>query len=178
MTTRCVPLSALTPSPFNPREIDDAALRGLGASIERFGLVQPIIWNERTGHVIGGHQRLKILQAEDATETDVVVLDLSATEEKALCLALNNPFTQGRFTEAIGAILSELQAQDPETAEALRFGDLMSEMAPPTSTDDGFDSGEPAERFAILVDVATEEDQHRLLTRFQKEGLRCKAYIL
>ena len=37
---------------YNPRRISDEAKEGLRASMERFGLVQPIIWNRRTERVV------------------------------------------------------------------------------------------------------------------------------
>ena len=33
----------------------------LKRSIAEFGFVEPVVWNERTGFVVGGHQRLKVL---------------------------------------------------------------------------------------------------------------------
>jgi hypothetical protein len=57
--------------------------------MDQFGYVDPVIWNERTGNVVGGHQRLKILIASGAEEIEVSVVDLSPTEEKALNVALN-----------------------------------------------------------------------------------------
>ena len=55
-------LADLTPAEYNPRTISAEAMAGLSASMERFGLVQPIIWNRRTERVVGGHQRLKVLE--------------------------------------------------------------------------------------------------------------------
>ena len=49
-------LSDLSPAPYNPRTITADALDGLRHSVERFGLVEPVIWNRQTGHVVGGHQ--------------------------------------------------------------------------------------------------------------------------
>lgn len=59
-------LADLEPAPYNPREIDAAALAGLSASIDRFGLVQLIVVNKTTARVVGGHQRLKVLLARGA----------------------------------------------------------------------------------------------------------------
>ena len=74
----------LTPAEYNPRKISDEAMQGLTASIERFGLVQPVIWNVRTERVVGGHQRLKALEAQGITETDVIVVDLPPSESTSL----------------------------------------------------------------------------------------------
>ena len=46
----------------------------LKRSIAEFGFVEPVVWNERTGFVVGGHQRLKVLLDMGVTEIDCVVL--------------------------------------------------------------------------------------------------------
>ena len=48
----------------NPREIDDKSMTALMKSMERFGYVEPIVWNERTKRIVGGHQRMKALIAK------------------------------------------------------------------------------------------------------------------
>ena len=58
-------------------------------SIETFGNVEPIVWNERTGHIVGGHQRLAVLQHLGYTSAEVSVVDLDEKEEKLLNVALN-----------------------------------------------------------------------------------------
>ncbi|GHU82477.1 adenine methyltransferase [Clostridia bacterium] len=87
-----IPLEKLNPAAYNPRkdlQPGDAEYEKLLASIEEFGYVDPIIWNERTGNVVGGHQRLKILIHLGYTAIDVVVVDLDELREKALNVALN-----------------------------------------------------------------------------------------
>ncbi|GMA49339.1 methyltransferase [Alicyclobacillus contaminans] len=92
MRLETVKLENLIPAEYNPR-IDlrpgDPEYENLRRSIEEFGMVEPIVWNQRTGRVVGGHQRLKVLVEMGVTETEVVVVDLDDTKEKALNLALN-----------------------------------------------------------------------------------------
>lgn len=123
-----MPLADLSPAPYNPRQISEEALAGLRASLERFGTVQPVIWNRQTGHVVGGHQRIKALQEMGDTETDVVVVDLPEIEEKALNVALNNPAIAGEFTVDIHALIAELTGELPDLAAALRLPDLSKLM--------------------------------------------------
>lgn len=92
--------------------------------MKRFGLVQPIIWNQRTGHVVGGHQRVKALEAQGATEADVVVVDLEPADEKALNLALNSAAIQGEWTQDALTMLAELAGSMPDLSESLMFPDL------------------------------------------------------
>ncbi len=117
-------LADLVPAPFNPRTISDGALAGLGESIGRFGLVQPIIVNSRTGHVVGGHQRLKVLEARGVEATDVIVIDVEEAEEKALNLALNSPQISGEWTADALGLLDEVVGALPELGEALLLGGL------------------------------------------------------
>jgi DNA modification methylase len=119
-----MPLAELVPAPYNPRAISPEALAGLRGSVERFGLVEPVVWNRRTGRVVGGHQRLKVLQQMGVADTQVVVVDLDEIEEKALNVALNNPAIAGEFTADIHLLLAEINAAMPELGELLRFDDL------------------------------------------------------
>lgn len=54
----------LKPSPYNPRKITDKALAMLGKSMREFGDLSGIIYNRRTGRMIGGHQRIKHLEPD------------------------------------------------------------------------------------------------------------------
>lgn len=92
MEIRRVPVGRLNPAAYNPRKDlspNDPAYKKLARSMGQFGYVEPIVWNERTGNVIGGHQRLKVLMNEGHREIDVSVVNLSETDEKALNVALN-----------------------------------------------------------------------------------------
>jgi ParB-like chromosome segregation protein Spo0J len=93
MLLRSLPLSDLRPAPYNPRvplQPGDPGWEKLRRSLREFDLVQPIVWNSRTGHVVGGHQRLEILRHDGHTQIDCVVVDLPLEREKALNVALNN----------------------------------------------------------------------------------------
>ena len=87
-----MPLDALTPASYNPRKElkqGDPEYEKLKRSIETFGCVEPIVFNERTGRVVGGHQRLTVLKDLGSKEADCVVVDLDDPNEKALSVALN-----------------------------------------------------------------------------------------
>ena len=77
---------------YNPRkdlQPGDAEYEKLKRSILEFGYVEPVIWNKRTGIVVGGHQRLKVMKDLGYTEVDCVIVDLDESKEKALNIALN-----------------------------------------------------------------------------------------
>ncbi len=109
---RILPLAELKPAPYNPRRVlapTSPAYRKLKDSLAEFGLVEPLIWNERTGHVVGGHARLRILKELGFTEVPVSVVRLSEAREKALNVVLNNQEAQSRYDPTkLADLLSEL----------------------------------------------------------------------
>ncbi len=87
-----IPIGQLKPAAYNPRkdlQPGDPEYEKLKRSMQEFGYVEPIVWNKRTGNIVGGHQRYKVLLDMGMREVDCVVVDLDETKEKALNLALN-----------------------------------------------------------------------------------------
>lgn len=107
-----VPTSLINPAPYNPRldlKPRDPDYEKLRRSIDEFGLVEPLVWNRRTGHLVGGHQRFKVLLQQGVTAVDVSVVDLPIEREKALNIALNK--ISGGWDQAkLAALLNELTA--------------------------------------------------------------------
>ena len=92
MEIETISISKINPAVYNPRkdlQPGDPEYEKLKKSLKEFDLVEPLIWNKKSGNLIGGHQRLKILQEQGKTEVDVSVVDLDGAKEKALNLALN-----------------------------------------------------------------------------------------
>lgn len=139
------PVGELNPAAYNPRrelKPGDPEYAKLQRSIEQFGYVDPLIWNERTGNLVGGHQRLNILRHEyHVKEIDVVVVDVDAEHEKALNVALNK--IEGRWDEEqLTKVLSELENSDAIDVELT-----------------GFDLQEIERDFNISVDDLDRHDQ-------------------
>lgn len=92
MKLETIPIDKIKPAAYNPRKDlkpGDPEYEKLKKSITEFDLVEPLVWNKRTGNLVGGHQRLKILIERGDTEVEVSVVDLPENKEKALNLALN-----------------------------------------------------------------------------------------
>lgn len=90
---RMLPIQDLKPAPYNPRiplPPGSSEYRRLERSLCEFSLVQPIVWNERTGHIVSGHQRVQILKNRGEINIPVLVVSLSPEREKALNVTLNN----------------------------------------------------------------------------------------
>ncbi len=92
MRIETIAIQEINPAPYNPRKDlkpGNPEYERLKRSIDTFGCVEPLVWNERSGNLVGGHQRFKVLLARGDTEVDVSVVDLPVEKEKALNIALN-----------------------------------------------------------------------------------------
>lgn len=111
MNIKTLKATELKAAEYNPRkdlQPEDAEYKKLRQSIEEFGYVEPIIWNERTGNVVGGHQRLKVLLEKGQEDIECVVVDLDDKDEKILNVLLNK--VKGRWDIGkLADLLEELQ---------------------------------------------------------------------
>lgn len=118
--------SLIKNAPYNPRLIDDDARKRLQRELKAGGLVEAAVWNKRTGNLVGGHQRLTIL--DDLHEgkpysVPVDVIDCDEKEEKRLNVALNSPDMQGRYDgERFNELVLDLRQQDPGFDVTVEFG--------------------------------------------------------
>ncbi len=164
--------ACLNPAEYNPRrdlKPGDADYEKLRRSIEEFGYVEPIIWNERTGNIIGGHQRFKILVSFGYTEIDCVVLDIDAKREKALNVALNK--ISGEFDiPLLTDLLHDLSGDDFDVSltgfDAAEIADLFEGTDSRQAVEDSFDIDKATEE--ITVPVSRRGDvwqlgEHRLM---------------
>jgi ParB-like chromosome segregation protein Spo0J len=155
LDVRVLPLATLTPAPYNPRlslSPADRRHQKLAASLREFGLVEPLVWNELTGHVVGGHARLSILREMGVTEVPVSVVRLTPERERALNVVLNNLEAQGRYDpEKLADLLTEL-ADLPELAlTGFDARDLAALTLEPAA-----DAPEEAEADAVEVTLTTD----------------------
>lgn len=124
-----VKISDLRPAGYNPRVIPEVNRAGLRASLTEFGMVEQVVWNARSQRVVGGHQRLELLEERGDVTTDVIEVDLDEIREKALNLALNNARTQGQWTAALADVAAAVENGIPDLARALLIPNLREDMA-------------------------------------------------
>ena len=100
---RSVPRSSIALADYNPRVITDHAKKELRKKMRTVGLLAPVIWNETTGKLLSGHQRLSQLDVLEKYQPggdyalDVAVVRLDEKTEKEMNVFLNNPSAQGEF---------------------------------------------------------------------------------
>ena len=88
-----LPLSSIQPGAWNPNEMNEAMLAHLRSSIQRFGLVVPLVvrpLGSRQYESIGGAQRLAILKELGLSEASCVVVTADDAEARLLGQALNH----------------------------------------------------------------------------------------
>lgn len=101
---------------YNPRRISDKNKKTLKNNLKKNGLVQPIIWNERTGNIVGGHQRLKCLDELENNSKfalDVSVVNLDEKQEKEMNIFLNNTNAMGEFdTSMLKDVMKDIDIEN------------------------------------------------------------------
>ncbi|MCP3026618.1 site-specific DNA-methyltransferase [Halobacillus sp. A5] len=149
MQIKEININKINPSEYNPRinlsKVDEEYQK-LKRSIEEFGYIDPLIWNENTGNLVGGHQRFKILMEDQPNKLQVSVVNLPLEKEKTLNIALNK-IEGGWDDEKLQLLLSELNAAEVDVELTGFNGEELDEIlsAVPQDTedteveDDGFD---------------------------------------
>lgn len=170
MRIETLSLGELTPADYNPRkdlQPGDSEYEKLKRSLAEFGYVEPVIWNKTTGHIVGGHQRLKVLADLGFESVDCVVVELDETREKALNIALNK--ISGEWDESkLALLIADLDAADFD-AELTGFDEdeiqaMIGSLDEAEAHDDGFDLDTALEQAAFVEpgDVWT-VGRHRLM---------------
>lgn len=141
-------ITELNPAPYNPRKWSTDATEQLAESIQKYGLVDPILCNQATGReniVIGGHFRLKVAKDLGFKEVPVCYVNIPELEkEKELNLRLNKNLGEWDYS-------------------------LLKEFDESLLTDIGFDS----EEIDDIFDVVTEEKEtFNIQKALEKAGVR------
>ena len=159
MNLKKLPVGLLKPAKYNPRKDlrpGDPAYEKIKRSLHDFGYVDPVIWNEVTGNIVGGHQRYKVLLAEGVTEIDCVVVHIEdPQDEKALNIALNKAVGEWE-PKALAELLADLQLSGYDLGAT------------------GFDAAEVDDLFSQVHDKDVKDDDCELdaaeVTPFVKPG--------
>ncbi len=140
-----IAVEKLNPSKYNPRKDlkpGDPEYEKLKKSIETFGYVEPVIWNKRTGSIVGGHQRFKILKERGEKDIECVVVDMDESEEKALNIALNKvsgDWDLPKLADLIGELDNGMFDVSLTGFDAAEIEDLFSKVHDKEIKEDDFD---------------------------------------
>lgn len=148
---RVMPVEKVRPADYNPRVAlrpGDPDYEKLKESVSDLGLIEPLVWNETTGNLVGGHQRLQVLIDQGHSEVPVFVVHLSEEKEKQANMALNK--ITGRWDEQ--KLRAVIESLDPAVVRLAGFDakDLRTlyEDGEEDLKEDGFDLEEALQRHA------------------------------
>lgn len=93
---------------YNPRKIAPDARKKLKANLKRVGILGGIVWNEVTGNLVSGHQRVSVIDEVNkynpvtkdndyAIRVEVVQMDEKIEKEQNIFM--NNRSVQGEFDD-------------------------------------------------------------------------------
>lgn len=160
-------ISDLIFADYNPRKMSKQQREQLDESLNKFGVVEPVVINA-DNKVIGGHQRLKALSRQGVlkVKTSVPSRQLSESEEKELNLRLNKNMGEWdtdmlvsnfdfEMLEGVGFAQDELEVDfesEMETSEEKEIKIVMQ----------------------VLVECSSEEEQANLFNLLEEHGYESK----
>lgn len=192
-----MPISQIQGAPTNPKAHDHGTIT---TSMRRFGYVESMTVDDRTGRLVAGHGRLELLRALKARgkkpPDGVEVRDgewwapvqrgwssKDDVEARAYVVTSNKSSEKGGWNEKLGA---ELAAIADDTAMALAGTGFDDDDLARLAGDDeggggrkkkGKKKGPQGDVFQVLVEVDSEEAQTKLLERLEREGFSCRPLI-
>lgn len=107
-------------APYNPRKKDAKVVEKLRKNFRKVGFLGGIVWNERTGNLIGGHKRteaLDLIHGYDGTaatdyEIKVERIDVDEKTEKEQNIFLNSKNAQGEMDfELLADIIGDIDIE-------------------------------------------------------------------
>ena len=190
-------IGSIALNPSNPRTISTESKDRLRRSLDQFGDISGVVFNRKTGHLVGANQRVSLfrdagaqLHIEHRGDADkrgtvargYVLLDgdrygyreveWDLPKEQAAMLAANNHAGEWD-NEAVSKIIAELD----DDLRGLTGFDASEIEKIIRGLDRSVETKEEIykEKFMIVIDCDSESQQISLLERFQKEGTKCKA---
>jgi len=165
-------ISELKAAPYNPRTSTEKQEAHLKASLEKFGVVEPIIFNKQTGFIVGGHFRVRELKKLGYKEIECVIVDLNEADEKELNIRLN---------ANTGAWDWDSLANSWDAEQLTEWGlDI-----PNFDTDEEFTdkehknlSDDLKETFEVIIECISEREQETVFNNMIKDGYKCRVLTL
>lgn len=159
----------LKPAEYNPRQSTQKQETKLRESLEKFGVVEPIIVNEnedRKNIIVGGHFRVRELKKLGYKEVDCVLVNLSVEDEKELNIRLNANTGEWDFN---------ILANNFEIEEINEWGLEVPDMEIVKEDKEDKDlSDDLKSRYILEIECDSEAEQEILYNRFLGEKLKVK----
>ena len=169
--------STLIPNLLNWRKHPKHQQDALSGALDQIGWVQRVVVNKRTGNIIDGHLRVELALKHKEKTIPVCYVDLSAKDEHIALATLDAVGALAQADEAQYAKLIEEIGEDNPALLALLAKDEEADAASIVGAALNTGSQLNGMEYRVIVDCRDEEQQTELLTRFESEGLPCRALI-
>ena len=159
----------LKPAEYNPRQSTQKQETKLKQSLEKFGVVEPIIVNEnedRNNIIVGGHFRVRELKKLGYKEVDCVLVNLSIQDEKELNIRLNANTGEWDF---------DILANQFNDFELVEWGlEIPQVNLDENESEDKDLSDNLKSKYILEIECDSEAEQEILYNRFLGEKLKVK----
>jgi len=180
----------LKPADYNPRVISEARLKMLKKSLEAFGDLSGVVFNMRTGNLVGGHQRLKQLDPEWKIEKQKTA---DSTGTVAIGY-IETPMGRFNYREVGWPLEKEIQANIAANNHGGEFdknamAKLFKKMGKKTDAEalgfkkdffkkeDGKKPQQLREGFEVVIECRDEAAMQVAYEKLQQEGYKCRLLI-
>jgi ParB-like chromosome segregation protein Spo0J len=176
-TYEVAPIAAVRPHPKNPRQGDLAAIR---SSLDANGWFGAVLAQKRTGFILAGNHRYRAACQRGVDTVPVLWIDCEDAMALRILLADNRTSDLADYDDAwLSELLAELRDADALSGTGFddaAIGELLHSLDTSLHAEPADDQrNELVERFQILIDCGSDEEQRSLLERFAGEGLSCRA---
>jgi ParB-like chromosome segregation protein Spo0J len=160
----------LKPNPLNPRKSSITQDENLKKSLEKFGVVEPIVFNKRSGYIVGGHFRVRELKKLGYKEVECVIVDLSPDDEKELLIRLN---------ANTGDWDTDLLLHDWDADKLADWGVDMPKFETENEKSPFDDPGITAQdKYAVVVTCVSAIEQEEVFNDLTQKGYNCKILVV
>jgi len=180
---KMMPIEELRKADYNPRSISDEDKKALERSLKRFGLVEPLVWNEATKRLVGGHQRLDVLLEDGVKEVPVSIVNLPEVEEKALNVTLNNENVAGKWDfSKLDTLKQQISDEIPDAYDQLnmfKIGEGDGDDDPDSGLNAGseFDKAGPGKHPEMELQMYEHYDYIVLLYKDQRDFMNAMQHF-
>lgn len=175
----------LKPDPRNARKHNPRNIGMVEESLQEVGAARSIVIDENNVVLAGngvieaagnaGITKLKVVDADGSTIIAVRRTGLTAKQKTRLALFDNRA---AELAEWDAGVLADLLKDDPDVFKGQWSKDEIAKLLNMSKNDGENESAALGEKYEIMIACASESEQEKLLKRFTKEGLKCKAFIL
>ena len=168
-------INSLIFAEYNPRQLTKDQYQNLKDSIQRFGLVDPILVNkhkDRKDIIIGGHQRVRVAKDLDIDKVPCIELSLTYEKERELNVRLNKNTGEWDYDVLANMFeMEEFQDWGFDESQLAGFSDIDYSALDDDSLDEELEGMLDGTRKAIQIEFTLEdyEQAYKLINELRKD---------